>query len=82
MKNTRGVKRKKITAREFDRKFEQGEAILKYLDFKKATVVKRINVDFPDWMVMRLDREAKKLNISRQAVIKTWVAEKLASYST
>lgn len=81
MKNTRGVKRKKITAQAFDRKFERGENILQYLDFKKVTVVRRINVDFPDWMVKRLDSEAKKLNISRQAVIKTWVAEKIASCS-
>lgn len=82
MKKTSAMKHKKITAREFDRKFEQGEDISVYLDFKKATVVRRVNVDFPDWMVRRLDREAKKLNISRQAVIKTWVAEKLGSYNT
>ena len=81
MKNTLAAKGKKITLQAFDRKFEQGEDIKKYLDFKNATVVRRINVDFPDWMVKRLDSEAKKLNISRQAVIKTWVAEKIASYS-
>lgn len=79
MKNTSGVKRSRIKANEFDKKFEQGESIFKYLDFKKATVVRRVNVDFPDWMVKLLDQEAVKLNISRQAVIKTWIAERLKS---
>ena len=67
-----------ITAKEFDAKFEAGEDIAPYLDFKKATVVKRVNVDFPVWMIHRLDKEATKLNVSRQAIIKMWVHEHLA----
>ena len=70
-------KTKKITPEEFDAKFEQGEDISKYLDLKNATVVRRVNVDFPEWMVNRLDKEARKLNISRQAVVKTWIYEHL-----
>jgi hypothetical protein len=68
---------KPITAKEFDEKFERGEDITPYLDFKKATVVKKVNVDFPVWMIDRLDREATKLNVSRQAVIKMWIHDRL-----
>ena len=56
---------KKITAAAFDAKFERGEDITPYLDFDKAVVVKRVNVDFPSWMIERLDQEALKLNVSR-----------------
>ncbi len=73
---------KKITAAQFDAKFEGGEDISPYLDFTKATVVKRVNVDFPAWMIDRLDREALKLNISRQAVIKMWIHDHLNPYHT
>ncbi|MBI4056391.1 MAG: CopG family transcriptional regulator [Elusimicrobia bacterium] len=66
-----------MTAKEFDFKFEQGKDITPYLNFKEATVVKRVNVDFPIWMVELLDREALKLNISRQAVIKMWIHDRL-----
>lgn len=81
---------KVITAEEFDAKFERGEDITPWLDLKKAkvyrggvelpkkaTVVQKVNVDFPDWMIKLLDREAGKLNISRQAVIKTWIRDRL-----
>jgi len=67
----------KITDKEFDEKFEQGKDITKYLDLKAATVVKRVNVDFPAWMVVSLDQEATKLNVSRQAIIKMWIHERL-----
>lgn len=76
MKST--SKKNKITAEEFDAKFDRGENIVKYLDFKKATVVKRVNVDFPTWMVEALDKESKKLNVSRQAVIKMWIYDHLS----
>lgn len=67
----------KISVAEFDAKFERGEDLSPYLDFEKAVVVRRVNVDFPAWMVERLDREALKLNVSRQAVIKMWIHERL-----
>ncbi len=80
MKNIsgKGRARGRITAAEFDRKFERGEDVTGFLDFKKATVVKRVNVDFPVWMIERLDNEALKLNVSRQAVIKMWIHEHLS----
>lgn len=72
---------KKISAEEFDRKFDNGEDISEYLDWSTArrggSAAKRVNVDFPAWMVTGLDREAARLGITRQAVIKTWIAEKL-----
>jgi len=80
MKPTLRQKYNSITAEEFDSRFDKGEDITKYLDSKKATVVRRVNVDFPDWMVQRLDEEAQKLNISRQAVVKTWIYEHLVSH--
>ncbi len=67
----------RITAAQFDRKFERGEDIAPYLDLKKAIVVQRVNVDFPSWMVDMLDQEAVKLNVSRQAIIKMWIRERL-----
>mgnify|MGYP001581098242 CR=1 FL=1 len=74
MKNTS----KKISAEEFDKRFDAGKDISRYLDFKKATAVKRVNVDFPVWMIERLDREALRLNISRQAIIKSWINDRLS----
>jgi len=68
---------KKNTAAEFDARFDRGEDITRFLDLKKATVVQRVNVDFPSWMVDMLDREALKLNVSRQAIIKMWIRERL-----
>lgn len=68
---------KTISAEEFDRKFDAGEDISPYLDFEKAVLVERVNVDFPAWMVKRLDREATKLNVSRQAIIKMWIHDRL-----
>jgi len=79
MKNTSGKVKAgvNISAQEFDRKFGRGEDITGFLDFRKATVVKRVNVDFPVWMIKRLDNEALKLNVSRQAIIKMWIHEHL-----
>ena len=77
MKDLSKKTRKIISAGEFDKFFDQGKDVSKHLDFAKATVVKRVNVDFPAWMVKGLDREAVKLNISRQAVIKMCIHEHL-----
>jgi len=73
----KGKSIKKISTAEFGAKFERGDDISPYLDFKKATVVHRVNVDFPAWMIARLDQEAVKLNVSRQAVIKMWISDRL-----
>ncbi len=71
-----------MKASHFDKKFEAGEDITDLLDLKKARrpglEAKRVNVDFPEWMVESLDREAHRLGITRQSLIKVWVADKLA----
>ena len=70
-----------MTAEEFDKKFDSGEDITRYLDFSKARrpgrEQKRVNVDFPVWMIQRLDREAARLGVPRQSVIKVWIADRL-----
>ena len=67
---------------ELDRIFDEGaEDITEHLDLSTATRpnrdVKRVNVDFPSWMVASLDREARRLGVTRQSVIKMWIAERL-----
>lgn len=75
-----------MKATEFDTKFERGEDITEFLDFSQAKrpghEQKRVNVDFPSWMIEALDREAKRLGISRQSIIKVWLAERLEQIST
>ena len=70
-----------MKAEEFDRKFDRGEDITKYLDLSKARrpgeQPRRVNVDFPFWMVEALDREARHLGVTRQSIIKLWIAERL-----
>jgi hypothetical protein len=74
-----------MKAREFDKRFDVGEDISKYLDMTKARrpgqEQKRVNVDFPLWMVHLLDKEARRLGVPRQSVIKVWVAERLEKAS-
>ena len=75
-----------MKAREFDKKFDEGkEDISKYLDMSKIRrphqEQKRVNVDFPLWMIRLLDKEAKRLGVSRQSIIKVWVAERLEKTS-
>lgn len=66
---------------EFDSKFDAGEDVWDALDFSKATrpgrEQRRVNVDFPVWMIESLDREAQRLGVPRQSVIKFWIAERL-----
>jgi hypothetical protein len=70
-----------MKASEFDRKFDDGETITANLDLAKAQrpglTQKRVNVDFPEWMVSALDREAHRMGVTRQSVIKMWLAERL-----
>ena len=72
-----------MKAKEFDKKFDAGESIVHYLDLERAVrpgqQAKRVNVDFPAWMISRLDKEAKRLGVPRQSLIKIWIAEKLQS---
>lgn len=75
----------KLKAREFDKKFDKGEDISKHLDISKARrpeqEQKRVNVDFPLWMIHLLDKEAKRLGVPRQSIIKVWIAERLEKAS-
>ena len=70
-----------ITAKEFDEKFDNGEDISEYVDWSSARrineIPQRVNVDFPKWVVDRLDRESNRLGVSRQALVKLWIAERL-----
>lgn len=70
-----------MKSEQFDVRFEEGEDITAYLDMDKARrparEQRRVNVDFPAWMVDALDDEAKRLGITRQAVIKVWLADRL-----
>jgi hypothetical protein len=72
---------KAIKAKEIEKKFDEGEDISKYLDLSKARrpeqEQKRVNVDFPLWMIHLLDKEARRLGVPRQSIIKVWVAERL-----
>ena len=70
-----------MKASEFDKKFDEGEDITGYLDISKSRrpgqEQKRVNVDFPTWMIRLLDKEAKRLGVPRQAIIKVWIGERL-----
>ena len=70
-----------MKAKRFDQKFDAGEKIIAQLDLSKArrvgTDAKRVNVDFPGWMVQSIDREADRLGVTRQSLIKMWLADKL-----
>lgn len=70
-----------MKARELDAAFDDGADVTEHLDLASARrpkrEVQRVNVDFPAWMVSSLDAEASRLGITRQAVIKTWIAERL-----
>ena len=70
-----------MKATEFDRKFDKGEDVSEQVDWSKAkrpnVQVKRVNVDFPAWVVDGLDRQARHLGVTRQALIKLWIAERL-----
>ena len=70
-----------MKAKNFEQQFDDGLDVTASLDLTKTTRVfqasRRVNVDFPSWMVDSLDREATKLGVTRQSVIKVWLAERL-----
>ncbi len=74
-----------IKASELDRKFDAGEDISEYIDWSKARrpnlEARRVNVDFPAWMVQSIDNEARRLGVTRQSLIKLWLADKLEHLS-
>ena len=75
-----------MKAKKLEKKFDNNEDITKYLDVSKARrpvqEQKRVNVDFPTWMIHSLDKEAKRLGVPRQSIIKIWIAERLEKLHT
>ena len=70
-----------MKAKELDKKFDDGEDISRFLDLARAKrpgrEQRRVNVDFPAWMIERLDKEARRLGVTRQSIIKVWIADRL-----
>ena len=70
-----------MKAKDFDKKFDTGKSVIKQLDLSQARrpnqAQKRVNVDFPIWMIQSLDRAARRLGVPRQSIIKMWLAERL-----
>ena len=75
----------KVKAKDFDKKFDAGEDVTKYLDLTRARRPghdqRRVNVDFPIWMIESLDREASRLGVPRQSLIKVLIARHLEAAS-
>jgi len=74
-----------MKARAFDDKFDKGESVLRHLDLSKAvrpgSQQRRVNVDFPVWMIESLDKEARRLGVTRQSIIKVWISERLQKHA-
>ena len=74
-----------MKANEFDKKFDENTNITEHLDLSKLKrpkqKQKRVNVDFPLWMIELLDKEASRLGVPRQSIIKVWLAERLEKVS-
>jgi len=73
-----------MKAKDFDKKFDEGsEDIIDDLGLSNIKrpnqEQKRVNVDFPVWMTEALDREASRIGVTRQSIIKVWMAERLES---
>lgn len=70
-----------MKARDFDKTFDAGEDVSDAIDWSRARRpndrTRRVNVDFPAWVVEGLDRQARHLGVTRQALIKLWIAERL-----
>ncbi len=77
---------KTISASELDERFDNGEDVMEFLDLSKAERPnqkhKRINVDFPLWMVEELDKASDRVGVTRQSLIKMWLADKLQTAYT
>lgn len=70
-----------MTTKSFDEAFDAGDSVIDLLDLSTAQRInrapKRVNVDFPEWMVRSLDAQAQKRGVTRQALIKMWLADRL-----
>ena len=74
-----------MKAKDFDKRFDNGENIMKFLNTAQARRLKleqkRVNVDFPIWMIHLLDKKAKRLGVTRQSIIKVLVAEHIQQHA-
>ena len=73
---------KRISVEELDRRFDEGESVLEHFDASRGyhpNRVKRVNLDMPQEMIRRLDAQAKRRGVTRQALIKMWLADRLDS---
>ena len=81
----KATKRRVLKAEELDKRFEEGEDISEHLQLAKARrpsqEQKRVNVDFPTWMIHALDRESRRIGVPRQSLVKLWIAERLEKIS-
>ena len=72
-----------MKAKKFDSEFDSGKDVTASLDLstikRPNQVQRRVNVDFPTWMIESLDKEASRLGVTRQSIIKVWLAERLES---
>jgi biotin operon repressor len=70
-----------MKAKELDKRFDAGQDISRFLDLSRAMRTnqqpRRVNVDFPSWMIHSLDKEADRLGVTRQSIIKIWISERL-----
>ena len=70
-----------MKAKNLDKLFDQGKDVAKYLNLSEARRPghdqRRVKVDFPNWMIQSLDRQARRLGVTRQSVIKLWIGERL-----
>jgi hypothetical protein len=70
-----------MKAEEFDKQFDNDQDVSDQLDLTQARrplqEQRRVNIDFPIWMIASLDKEAKKLGVTRQSIVKVWLAERL-----
>lgn len=74
-----------ITAEELDRRFDDGEDITQFLDldqaFRPNLEQRRVNLDLPKWMINTLDKEAKRVGVTRQSIMKVWISERIKAES-
>lgn len=73
MKKKHSTKKESTTAKNLEKKFDEGESVLDYFE----TENKRVGVDLPPWAIQALDREAARRGITRQSLIKTWLVDRL-----
>jgi hypothetical protein len=74
-------KQSTITAQEFEQQFDEGEDITPFIDMssirRPGMEPRRVNVDFPEWMIEKLDWQSRLIGVSRQALVKLWISERI-----